>query len=53
MRRTRPRTPELYFLAASWWREALAEALPERYGEEATAAARAILRENALTLYGL
>jgi uncharacterized protein len=45
------RTPELYFLGATWWREALAEALPALgEGEEA---ARAILRENALRLYRL
>ena len=44
------RTPELYYLAARWWREALAEALPP---EEAEADARAILRENALALYDL
>ena len=44
------RTPELYYLAAKWWREALAEVLPP---EDAEADARAILRENALALYGL
>ena len=48
------RTPELYFLAAKWWREALstvlAEALP---AGEAEAAGRQILRENAVALYGL
>jgi predicted TIM-barrel fold metal-dependent hydrolase len=48
------RTPELYFLAARWWRAALAdvlaEALPARDAEDA---GRAILRENALGLYGL
>jgi hypothetical protein len=44
------RTPELYYLAAKWWREALAEVLPP---EDAEADARAILRENALGLYGL
>ena len=48
------RTPELYLLAARWWREALAEALgdalPPAAAEEA---GRAILRENALALYGL
>ena len=43
------RTPELYLLGATWWREALAEALTLLgEGEEA---ARAILRENALRLY--
>jgi uncharacterized protein len=46
--------PELSFLAARWWREALAEVLGEALpGAEAEAAARAILRENALALYGL
>jgi uncharacterized protein len=45
--------PELYFLAAKRWREALAQALPELLPpEEAADAARAILRENALELYG-
>jgi predicted TIM-barrel fold metal-dependent hydrolase len=48
------RTPELYYLGAKWWREALAEvlsaALPAREAEQA---GRAILRENALALYGL
>jgi uncharacterized protein len=44
------RTPELYYLAAKWWREALAEVLPP---EDAESDARAILRENALALYGL
>jgi len=48
------RTPELYYLAAKWWREALAEVLPELLGEEDAAdAATKILRENALELYGL
>jgi hypothetical protein len=45
------RTPELYFLAAKWWREALAEVLPEVLGDDAEWAARRILRENALELY--
>jgi uncharacterized protein len=48
------RTPELYYLAAKWWREALAvvlaEALPP---DEAEGAGRRILRENALGLYRL
>ncbi|HYT52615.1 MAG TPA: amidohydrolase family protein [Gaiellaceae bacterium] len=48
------RTPELYHLAAKWWREALTavlgEALPP---DEAEAAGRKILRENAVGLYGL
>jgi uncharacterized protein len=47
------RTPELYFLAAKRWREALAEVLPELLGANAEEAARAILRENAVRLYGL
>jgi len=48
------RTPELYFLAAKWWREALAEVLGEALPpDEAEAAGRAILRENALALYRL
>jgi uncharacterized protein len=46
------RAPELYPLAATWWREALAEvlaeALPARQAEEA---GRRVLRENALALY--
>ncbi len=46
------RTPELYYLAAKWWREALAEVLPELLGEDAEWAAHRILRENALELYG-
>jgi predicted TIM-barrel fold metal-dependent hydrolase len=47
------RTPELYFLAARWWREALAQVLPESLpADEAEEAGRAILRENALALYG-
>ena len=48
------RTPELYFLAARRWRESLAEvllaALPAAEAEDA---GRAILRTNALQLYGL
>jgi predicted TIM-barrel fold metal-dependent hydrolase len=48
------RTPELYYLAAKWWREALAEVLPELLEEDDAAdAGRRILRENALALYGL
>ena len=46
------RTPELYFLGAKWWREALAEVLAEALPpDEAEEAGRAILRENALALY--
>jgi uncharacterized protein len=48
------RTPELYPLAATWWRQALAEvlgeALPAREAEEA---GHRVLRENALGLYRL
>src|SRR5204862_5219425 len=48
------RTPELYFLAAKWWREALAEVLAEVLPRAAAEeAGRAILRENALALYRL
>jgi uncharacterized protein len=45
------RTPELYYLAATWWRETLAEVLPDLFGGEAAWAAKRILRENALELY--
>jgi uncharacterized protein len=47
------RAPELYFLAARRWRDALAEVLPELLpaGPDIEAG-RAILRENALKLYG-
>jgi hypothetical protein len=41
------RTPELYLLAATWWRDALAEVVDDE------ADARMILRENAISLYGL
>jgi hypothetical protein len=48
------RTPELYYLAAKWWREALAEVLAaELEAHEAEEAGRRILRENALALYSL
>jgi predicted TIM-barrel fold metal-dependent hydrolase len=48
------RTAELYYLAAKWWREALAEVLPELLPEDDFEdAGRAILRENALHLYRL
>jgi hypothetical protein len=48
------RTPELYLLAATWWREALATVLADVLPlDEAEVAGRAILRENALGLYGL
>lgn len=48
-------TPELYLLAATWWRDALAEVLPALLGdgEDAAAAARMILRDNARQLYRL
>jgi len=48
------RTPELYYLAAKWWREALADVLPELVGaDDAEDAGRRILRENALAVYRL
>ena len=48
------RTPELYYLAAKWWREALAEVLAEALpAGEAEEAGRRVLRDNALALYGL
>jgi uncharacterized protein len=48
------RTPELYYLAAKRWREVLATVLAEVLPpEEAEAAGRQILRENALGLYRL
>jgi len=48
------RTPELYYLAARWWRQALAEALPDLLPDgEVEEAARRILRENARQLYRL
>src|SRR5256885_1017387 len=47
------RTPELYYLAAKWWREALADVLTEALSaDEAEAAGRQVLRENAGALYG-
>ena len=46
------RTPELYWLGARWWRQALAQVLPELVHEdEVEEAARRILRENARQLY--
>ena len=46
--------PELSFLAARWWRDALVEVLSESLRpDEAAKAGRALLRENALELYGL
>jgi predicted TIM-barrel fold metal-dependent hydrolase len=48
------RTPELYLLAAMWWRDALAAVLPEALPAGAAEdAARMILRENALAVYRL
>jgi hypothetical protein len=48
------RTPELYLLAARWWRAALAEALGEALpADEAERAGRMVLRENAERLYAL
>jgi hypothetical protein len=48
------RTPELYYLAATWWREALSDVLPELLSaQEAEDAALMILRENARRLYRL
>jgi predicted TIM-barrel fold metal-dependent hydrolase len=48
------RTPELYYLAARWWRGALATVLPELLpGSDGEDAARMILRDNARVLYRL
>lgn len=48
------RTPELYLLAATWWRDALAEVLTELLpDDERERAGRRILRDNALALYRL
>jgi hypothetical protein len=48
------RTPELYHLAARWWRAALAEVLGVALApDEAERAGRRILRDNAIGLYGL
>jgi len=48
------RTPELYLLAATWWRDALAEVLSALLGDSrAPPAASMILRENALAVYRL
>jgi len=41
------RTPELFLLAARWWRDALAEVVANEYD------ARLVLRDNALKLYRL
>jgi uncharacterized protein len=45
------RRPELYLLAASWWRDALSDVLPELLAEGAETAVQMILRDNARTLY--
>jgi predicted TIM-barrel fold metal-dependent hydrolase len=47
------RTPELYLLGATWWRDALAEVLTDALprGADAEEAGRMILRANALELY--
>ena len=48
------RTPELYLLAARWWRDALAEVLGGLLTERAAQrGAELILRENARALYRL
>ncbi len=48
------RACELYLLAATWWREALEQVLPTLLApDRAAAAARMILRDNALAVYGL
>jgi hypothetical protein len=48
------RTPELYLLAATWWRDALAAVLPKALPAAAAEdAARMILRDNARALYRL
>jgi hypothetical protein len=48
------RTPELYYLAAKWWRETLARVLPELLGEsDAGDAGERILCANARELYRL
>jgi predicted TIM-barrel fold metal-dependent hydrolase len=47
------RTPELYLLAALWWRDAMAAVLPEAMPADPEGAARMILHENARALYRL
>ena len=49
------RTPELYLLAATWWRDALAAVLPGLLGGDDAAldATRMITRANAVDLYRL
>jgi uncharacterized protein len=46
-------TPELYLLAAEWWRDALAAVLPDLLPGEEEAAAQSILRDTARSLYRL
>src|SRR5262249_43441001 len=45
------RTPQLYSRGGKWWRQALAEVLPELLGTDAEQAGRRILRDNAIDLY--
>ena len=45
------RSPELYYLAARRWREALAAVLPELLPGDEEWAARSIMREDARSLY--
>jgi predicted TIM-barrel fold metal-dependent hydrolase len=46
------RAPELYLLSSVWWRDALAQVLPDLLPDAAAlAAAQMILRENALAVY--
>lgn len=48
------RTPELYLLASTWWRDALSEVLPALLPANlARSAAWMIMRENALRVYRL
>ena len=48
------RAPELFLLAAVWWRDALAEVLPKLLAADSVEpSARMILRENARRLYRL
>jgi hypothetical protein len=48
------RTPELYLLGATWWRDALAAVLPELLPDAAVErAARMVLRDNARAVYRL
>jgi predicted TIM-barrel fold metal-dependent hydrolase len=48
------RTPELYLLAARWWRSALAEVLGAEFpAADAEGIGRMILRDNAHAVYAL